>query len=455
MDNSTIAAVATAAGRGGIGIVRISGELAHSIGETISRQNLRPRHALYTPFWVSGEILDNGLCLYFPAPHSFTGEHVVELQAHGGPVVLDLLLREAIHLGARLAQPGEFSQRAFLNDKLDLAQAEAVADLINSSTEQAARSASRSLQGEFSKKLSALAGQITDLRIFVEAAIDFPEEEIDFIEQGEVKDKLKAIIKRFDTVGKTAKQGSLLTEGMKLVIVGKPNAGKSSLLNALAERDLAIVTPVAGTTRDVLRDEIQIDGMPIHIVDTAGLRTSGDEIEQEGIRRAQKEMLTADHLLLVTDSTQNLQAHNHLEQLNQLAGDFITRSIPITVIANKSDLLPQVPDEAEGEKEETVTIRLSAKTGQGISDLKEHLKQSMGFENSQEGHFSARRRHLLALETAGEFLYSGLDMLENLSAAELLAEDLRQAHAALGEITGTYTNDDLLGDIFSSFCIGK
>lgn len=453
MDNNTIAAVATPAGRGGIGIVRVSGERAGFIGETISRQSLADRHALYTPFWVNEEIIDSGLCLYFRAPHSFTGEHVVEFQAHGGPVVLDLLLRETIKLGARLAQPGEFSHRAFLNDKMDLAQAEAISDLINSSTEQAARSASRSLQGEFSKKLSVLAQQITDLRIFVEAAIDFPEEEIDFIGQGEVKEKLRAIINHFDDVRRAARQGSLLTEGMKLVIVGKPNAGKSSLLNALAERDLAIVTSVAGTTRDVLRDDIQIDGMPVHIVDTAGLRASDDEIEQEGIRRAHKEMQTADHLLLVIDSTDDSTTAGHLEQLNALAGDFIGTSIPITVVANKSDLLQHIP--CEGVDPDTAIISLSAKTGEGIDKLKEHLKQSMGFENNQEGQFSARRRHLAALDSAGEFLTNGLAMLENLSAAELLAEDLRQAHAALGEITGTYTTDDLLGDIFSSFCIGK
>lgn len=455
MDDTTIAAVATAAGRGGIGIIRVSGSLAASIGRKISRQELQARHALYTPFWVNEEVLDNGLCLYFPSPHSFTGEDVVEFQAHGGPVVLDLLLQEITSLGARHALPGEFSQRAYLNEKLDLAQAEAIADLINSSTEQAARSASRSLQGEFSRRLAKLSESIIELRIFVEAAIDFPEEEIDFIEQGEVKEKLLSIISNFEKVGKSAKQGSLLTEGMKLVIVGKPNAGKSSLLNALAGRDLAIVTAVAGTTRDVLRDDIQIDGMPIHIVDTAGLRSSSDEIEQEGIRRAHHEMETADHLLLVTDSASGASADENLHELKSLAGDYIGASIPITIVANKSDLLETIPAQNELPHPQTTTLWLSAKTGEGINLLKEHLKKSMGFDNNQEGHFSARSRHLKALATAGEFLYSGLDMLENLSAGELLAEDLRQAHLALGEITGTYTTDDLLGDIFSSFCIGK
>ncbi|MFK7975285.1 MAG: tRNA uridine-5-carboxymethylaminomethyl(34) synthesis GTPase MnmE [Halioglobus sp.] len=457
MQTDTIVAVATAAGRGGIGIVRVSGPLAESISLAITRKSVEPRTALYTEFWVEQEPLDSGLCLYFPSPNSFTGECVVEFQAHGGPVVLDLLVREAIELGARQAEPGEFSQRAFLNDKLDLAQAEAIADLINSSTEQAARSAGRSLKGAFSKKIHSLSQEIIDLRIFVEAAIDFPEEEIDFIGQGQVKEKLSVILEKFEAVNSEAKQGTLLTEGMKLVIVGKPNAGKSSLLNALSGRDLAIVTAVAGTTRDVLRDDIQIAGMPVHIVDTAGLRDSEDEIEQEGIRRAHHEMESADHLLLVTDSESNESTTQHLQQLKQLAGQYFSDAVPITVVANKCDLVEREPTVYSDKNRQTSakTIVLSAKTGAGMDLLKQHLADSMGYKVNQEGQFSARRRHLEALKKTGQFLSSGQEMLNNQSAAELLAEDLRHAHLALGEITGTYSTDDLLGDIFSSFCIGK
>lgn len=463
MATDTIAAIATASGRGGIGIIRVSGIRAIDIAMAIARpvthtpqsafDALQPRHAHYCEFLADAIVIDQGICLYFPTPNSFTGEDVVEFQAHGGPVVLDILLRETLKHGARQATPGEFSQRAYLNNKIDLAQAEAIADLINSSTEQAARSASRSLQGEFSSRITHLNELIIALRVFVEAAIDFPEEEIDFIAHSQVREQLQDIITQLESVATQARQGSLLTEGMKLVIAGKPNAGKSSLLNALAGRDLAIVTAVEGTTRDVLRDHIQIEGMPLHIVDTAGLRESADIIEQEGIRRAQQEIASADHLLLVADTTDGLSDQEHVAQLGELAGGFIGDATPITLIANKCDLINERP--SVNVIGAFTRISLSAKNGDGINLLREHLVRSIGYDASQEGLFSARRRHLEALQQASKFLKSGSAALEDHGAAELLAEDLRHAQAALGEITGAYSADELLGDIFSSFCIGK
>lgn len=450
METDTIAAVATAPGRGGIGIIRISGNQAQAIGEAITHTRLKPRHAHYSSFYRDETGLDSGLCLYFPAPNSFTGEDVVELQGHGGPVVLDLILNEVLLLGARQATPGEFSQRAYLNDKMDLAQAEAIADLINSSTEKAALNANRSLQGEFSDKIRELVSTVTRLRVFVEAAIDFPEEEIDFIGEHQVKEQLSDILSQFGEVTKQTHQGALLTEGMKLVIAGKPNAGKSSLLNALSGSDSAIVTAVEGTTRDVLREHIQIDGMPLHIVDTAGLRESVDEIEQEGIRRAGLEMESADRILLVVDGNTDVAIAN-LSDI--LPAHILDRNIPISIVQNKCDLRATA---SSIETNSTVTtIHLSAKTGEGIELLKQHLKESMGYESNVEGNFSARRRHLQALESAEQFLRTGLLQLDEAGAAELLAEDLRQCQQALGEITGAYSTDELLGEIFSSFCIGK
>lgn len=377
---------------------------------------------------------------------------MVELQAHGGPVILDLILQTVCRHGARLAMPGEFSRRAYLNDKIDLAQAEAIADLINSTTEQAALNATRSLQGEFSRRIEELVAMVTHLRVYVEAAIDFPEEEIDFIREGQVKEQLAAIIGQLAAVLRQARQGSLIQEGMKLVIAGKPNAGKSSLLNALSGTDNAIVTAIAGTTRDVLREHIQIDGMPLHIVDTAGLRDSEDEVEREGIRRAWQEMASADRILLVVDDSDTAsgkqpdtiwpERHRHL-----------SRNIPVTVVHNKCDISCHAP--AVDDTGENARVILSAKTGEGIELLRQHLKSCMGFQHGNEGSFSARRRHLQALETAAGFLQAGQEQLSSAGAAELLAEDLRQSQLQLGEITGVVSSDELLGKIFSSFCIGK
>ncbi len=453
-DTDTIAAVATAPGRGGVGIVRISGKLARDIGDRITALRLEPRHAHYATFKdSSANILDTGIGLFFPGPNSFTGEDVVELQGHGGPVVLDLLLQACCRLGARPARPGEFSERAFLNNKLDLTQAEAIADLINSTTEQAALNATRSLQGAFSQKIDQLVSQVTALRVYVEAAIDFPEEEIDFIEDGQVRERLQAIIEQMEQVQSAARQGSLMQEGMKLVIAGKPNAGKSSLLNALSGQDTAIVTPIEGTTRDVLREHIQIDGMPLHIVDTAGLRDAGDEVEQEGIRRAWNEMESADRILLVVDGSLASASEDDGSLIWPEKDRHHTRDIPVTIIRNKCDLSQREPQLLSGPHGSVV--ELSAKTGAGMDLLKTHLKSAMGYRDNSEGSFSARSRHLQALARASRSLDIGMSQLVEQGAGELLAEDLRQCQDALGEITGTFTSHDLLGEIFSSFCIGK
>ena len=451
----TIAAIATAPGRGGIGIVRISGPLALAIGQGICRQPLRARQAHYCQFHEQdqAQVLDAGIALYFTTPHSFTGEDVVELQGHGGPVVLDLLLRACCQQGARVARAGEFSERAFLNDKLDLAQAEAIADLINCTTESAARGALRSLQGEFSQAINDLMHKVTALRVYVEAAIDFPEEEIDFIAEGDVALQVADIVQNLDKVTACAQQGSLLREGMKLVIAGKPNAGKSSLLNALSGQDSAIVTAIEGTTRDVLREHIQIDGMPLHIVDTAGLRSSTDELEQEGIRRAWQEMATADRILLVIDSTQQRDRNGDADFIWPELHQHLPASIPVTIIHNKCDLTGLQPTTAE--HEQTTIITLSAKTGAGMPLLRDHLKRAVGFCADTSQPFLARRRHLQALSAARDYLQQAQQQLRGAGAGELVAEDLRRCHNSLGEITGVMSSDELLGEIFSSFCIGK
>ncbi|WP_286240646.1 tRNA uridine-5-carboxymethylaminomethyl(34) synthesis GTPase MnmE [Neptuniibacter halophilus] len=448
----TITAQATPPGRGGVGIVRVSGPLAKQISEQVLNTQLKPRYAYYGPFFdQNGQELDQGIALYFPGPNSFTGEDVLELQGHGGPVILDLLLKRVMQLGARLANPGEFSERAFLNDKLDLAQAEAIADLIDSSSEQAARCAIRSLQGEFSSRIHDLVESLISLRIYVEAAIDFPEEEIDFLADGKVLSDLEQILQRVAAVQAEARQGSLLREGMSVVIAGRPNAGKSSLLNALAGRDTAIVTDIAGTTRDVLREHIHIDGMPLHIIDTAGLRDAPDEVERIGIDRAWQEINKADRVLLMVDS-QSIAT----DDPEQIWPDFVHQlpeSSRITVIRNKADLSGE--EIGIREAHDHTTITLSAKSQRGVELLRQHLKDAMGFSTTTEGGFMARRRHLDALERASALLHTGLDQLQYNAAGELLAEDLRQAQQALAEITGEFSSDDLLGRIFSSFCIGK
>ncbi|MFK8047260.1 MAG: tRNA uridine-5-carboxymethylaminomethyl(34) synthesis GTPase MnmE [Halioglobus sp.] len=454
LDGDTIVAIATPPGRGGVGIIRISGDKSHSIATNLTGLAPDPRTAHFTHFRGESESkLDSGITLFFPGPASFTGEDVVELQAHGGPVILDLLVRECCRLGARVAKPGEFSERAFLNDKIDLAQAEAIADLINSTTSNAALNASRSLQGAFSNKIEGLVKSVTELRVYVEAAIDFPEEEIDFIGDGVVKAKLEQIIHELAGVKKQAKQGSLIRDGMKLVIAGKPNAGKSSLLNALSGQDSAIVTPIEGTTRDVLHEHIQIDGMPLHVVDTAGLRDSVDIIEQEGVRRAREEIKSADRIVILVDSSEDIPTDTDLYKLLNNNEENGLEKIPVTVIHNKCDLNNAAPGiDLSGKYP---VLRLSAKFGDGIEFLKEHLKTVMGYKQEQDGQFSARRRHLQSLDSASVFLNTGLDQLLSTGAGELLAEDLKQCQNALGEITGAVTSDELLGEIFSNFCIGK
>lgn len=449
----TIVAQATPIGRGGVGILRVSGPLAEKVAEAVLGKTLKPRLANYLPFKdEDGTVLDQGIALFFKAPNSFTGEDVLELQGHGGQIILDLLLQRILKVdGIRIARAGEFSEQAFLNDKLDLAQAEAIADLIDATSEQAARSALKSLQGEFSNKVNALVDNVIYLRTYVEAAIDFPDEEIDFLADGKIEAKLNEIITQLDGVRKEAKQGTILREGMKVVIAGKPNAGKSSLLNALAGREAAIVTDIAGTTRDVLREHIHIDGMPLHIIDTAGLREASDEVEKIGIKRAWDEIEQADHVLLMIDSSQSA-----VEQFQSEWADFLAKlpsKMPVTVIRNKVDLSGE--HEGVEQLDSFTLIRLSAQTHVGVNLLREHLKKSMGYQSSTEGGFIARRRHLVALETAAEHLERGHVQLTQFMAGELLAEELRLVQNSLSEITGQFTSDDLLGNIFSSFCIGK
>jgi tRNA modification GTPase len=446
--NDTIAAIATASGRGGIGIIRISGPDTKQICEQLLGSQIPARQACFKPFKEQdNSTIDSGLALYFQSPASYTGEDTLELQGHGGPVVLDMLLKRVMSLGARLADPGEFTRRAFLNNKLDLAQAEAVADIIDAGTAAAAVSAQRSLQGEFSNHINDLQKKLTHLRLYVESAIDFSDEDIDFLGGEELQKLIENIKQAFKKLTDTAKQGSLLRDGMTVVLAGKPNAGKSSLLNALAQRDTAIVTDIAGTTRDVLKEQIQIDGMPVHIIDTAGLRETDNLIEKEGVKRAKEAIAIADQVLLIVDDQESTKE----ERLSLLKD--IPREIPVTIVCNKIDLTVQQPA-VYVEGEHTV-IKLSAKQGNGLDLLSEHLKTLMGFNPEEKNIFLARRRHLDALARANEFLNAGIEQLLTYHAGELFAEDLRLAQQALSEITGKMTPDDLLGEIFSSFCIGK
>lgn len=446
----TIAAVATAPGRGGVGIVRVSGKKVGQIAQAILGKQPKPRYAHYGTFYAEdGSVLDQGIALFFPNPNSFTGEDVLELQGHGGPVVLQWLLARVVELGARLAAPGEFSKQAFMNDKLDLAQAEAIADLIEASSDQAAKSALRSLQGDFSREVNTLVEELIQLRIFVEAAIDFPEEEIDFLSDGKVAGQLQHILDRLHIVFESAKQGALLREGMSVVILGRPNAGKSSLLNALSGRESAIVTDIAGTTRDIVKEEINIDGMPLHILDTAGVREATDQVEQIGIERAWQALDSADRVLVM------LQAGEAIHKEDQTILDRLPKDIPVTLVRNKIDLIDHEPMvEIEAATDRTV-IWLSAKHKRGLALLQEHLKTEMGYAQTEEGVFMARKRHLDALQSALDWTLNGQQQLEQFAAGELLAEDLRLAQEALSEITGRFTSDDLLGRIFTSFCIGK
>ncbi|AIA74462.1 tRNA modification GTPase MnmE [Halomonas campaniensis] len=447
----TITALATPPGRGGVGIIRVSGPACRDIAAAVLGHCPSPRYAHYGPFYAAESVIDEGIALLFNGPHSFTGEDVLELQGHGGPIIMDMLLERCLQLGARLARPGEFSERAFLNDKLDLAQAEAIADLIDATSRSAAENAVRSLQGEFSKRISALVERLIELRVYVEAAIDFPEEEIDFLADGHVANRLDSVQQALTAVRKAAGQGALLREGMSVVIAGRPNAGKSSLLNALTEQDTAIVTDIAGTTRDVLREYIHIDGMPLHIIDTAGLRDTPDAVEKIGVARAWEEIEKADRVLLLVDAS-TTDATDPMT----IWPEFVARlpdQTRLTLVRNKID----TSAEQAGIDLSTTppTIRLSAKTGVGVDNLKTHLKDIMGFSATTEGRFSARRRHLDALDRAMIALETGRAQLDGYGAGELLAEDLRDAQQALGEITGEFSADDLLGEIFGSFCIGK
>lgn len=440
----TIAAIATSSGNAGVGIIRISGLLAPTIAKQLSNKSLLPRFALFTSFKDADDtVIDSGILLYFPAPASYTGEDIIELQGHGGTVVLNMLLKRVLSLGARLANPGEFTARAFLNNKLDLAQAEAVADLIASSTELSVRSAQKSMQGVFSKQINALINELTEIRIHVEAAIDFVTEEIDFLSTDMLINKIQTILDKIKQLQNTAQQGRLLRDGMSVVLVGKPNVGKSSLLNALAGHKTAIVTEIAGTTRDTLKEHIQIDGIPLHIIDTAGLRTSNNAIEKEGIRRTHEQIKLADKILLLLDSA---------DSGNESIINSLPTNLNITQVYNKIDLSgisPALKESAAGSK-----LYISVTKNLGMDLLKNHLKQGAGFKPETDYIFTARTRHIEALNKGLEFVASALIQAQN-QTIDLLAEDLRQAQNSLAEITGEFSSDDLLGKIFASFCIGK
>ena len=442
---TTICALASALGQGGIGVVRVSGSQSGEIAQKMLGHIPKARYAHYGSFFnQEGTEIDKGVALFFPGPNSFTGEDVLELQGHGGILVMRSLLESAMALGAVAAEPGEFSKRAFLNGKMDLVQAEAVADIIDASSEQSARSALRSLSGEFSKQVNALTKALIDLRVFVEATIDFSDEEIDFLASGDVKLKVEQIESDIQNILSSAEQGAILREGLTIAIAGKPNAGKSSLLNALTQVPSAIVTDIAGTTRDVLKETIHVNGMPLNIIDTAGLHISEDKIEQEGIKRAHSEIERADVVLMVFD------AQDKTPDLSILPSGIEGK--PIILIKNKVDLT----GESTGitHSDEQTQLSLSAKQSQGIDLLRQELSSIAGLSDTGEGVLLARKRHIIALESALDSTRHALDQLSN-NASELVAEDLRQAAQYLGSITGEFSSDDLLGEIFSSFCIGK
>lgn len=460
-----IAAIATAPGRGAVGIVRVSGRNMAQLIQALCGRALKPREATYLPFRAAdGSVIDQGLAIHFPAPHSFTGEDVLELQAHGGPVVLQLLLARCLEAGGeiddstgkprlagiRVAEPGEFTERAFLNDKIDLAQAEAIADLIDASTEAAARSASRSLSGAFSKEIHRLRDALIHLRMLVEATLDFPEEEIDFLRKADAHGQLSKLQQNLAAVMQQARQGALLREGIKVVIAGQPNAGKSSLLNALAGAELAIVTPIEGTTRDKVQQTIQIEGVPVHVIDTAGLRDSDDEVEKIGIARAWTEIESADAVLFMHDLTR-ASTEKYIAADAEIAKT-LARSLPARVLVvnvwNKADVAAAVPA-GDG-------LALSAKTGAGLDALRRRLLDIAGWQSAPEGVYIARERHVQALRRVETHLMAAVEHLgARAQSLDLLAEELRLGQNALNEITGEFSSDDLLGVIFSSFCIGK
>ena len=444
--DSTIAAVATAPGRGGVGVVRVSGKNLLPMAQALCGKTPLPRVATYADFKdVNGEAIDNGLLLFFAAPASFTGEDVIELQGHGGPVVMEMLLNRCLELGARLAEPGEFTKRAFLNDKLDLAQAEGVADLIDASSRTAVRLALRSLKGDFSRRIHGLVDDLVTLRMLVEATLDFPEEDIDFLEAADARGKLEGLRRSVDEVLANARQGAILREGMNVVLVGAPNVGKSSLLNALAGDEVAIVTDIAGTTRDAVRERILIDGVPVHIVDTAGLRETDDVVERIGIERSRKAVSEADVALVLVDPREGLN------EKTRMILDTLPSDLKRIEIHSKSDL--HTGAAVAFETGADTVIPLSAKTGAGLDVLRQTLLREVGWQGEGEGLFLARARHLNALQAAkGEL---ELAALCGNGQIELLAEHLRLAQVACGEITGEFTADDLLGVIFSRFCIGK
>ena len=444
-DNDTICAIATPPGAGGVGIVRVSGPAAADIATEVIGRLPEPRRATHAGFRdADGSTIDDGLALWFPGPRSFTGEDVLELQGHGGPVVLQMLLDRLRALGARDARPGEFSERAFLNGRIDLAQAEAIADLIDSGSAAAARAAHRSMTGAFSDRVKALQEQLTALRVFVEAALDFPDEEIDFLAESDVAERIEALARECASVRAAAHQGQLLRDGVTLAIIGQPNAGKSSLLNALAGRDAAIVTDIPGTTRDVLRAYLSLGGLPVHVVDTAGIRETTDRVEAEGVRRAREALRGCDLALLVIDPTEPLAPQLALAQE-------VPEAIPVVHVVNKIDRTPDRPVRLQVDR----SVELSALHGTGLDRLANEVRDVIGASAADAGAFSARQRHVDALRRAEQHLHAGISQFTALPGGETLAEELRLAQEALGEITGRMIADDLLGEIFAGFCIGK